>query len=186
MDTKFGLASNVKQFVAALILQLVEQGKGRLDGKITDYLSEYPKKTGDRITVHQLLTHTFGIPNYTLFKDQWPLHFYNFYRPAEYVKRFSEKRPGFEPGTRFSYNNSGYYVLGMIIERLTGKSSEDALSDNVSKPVGMTHSGCMRDEVISNLATSYRKVMAYRPFRLDYTVDIATGDMYPTVDDVYK
>lgn len=187
VDTKFGLASNVKQFVAALIMQLVEQGKVRLDGKITDYLPEYPKETGDRITVHQLLTHTSGIPNYTLFEDQWRIHYYNYYRQADYVKRFSEKKLDFEPGTRFSYNNSGYYLLGMIIERLTGKTFENALNDNILKPLGMTHSGCMRYDVIPGLASSYNtEALTYHPFKFDYTGDIATGDMYSTVDDLYK
>lgn len=187
VDTKFGLASNVKQFVAALIMQLVEQGKMRLDGKITDYLPEYPKEPGDRITVHQLLTHTSGIPNYTLFHDQWPIHYFNPYSQADYVKRFSEKKLDFEPGTQFIYNNSGYYLLGMIIERLTGKSFEAALADNILKPLGMTQSGCLRDEVIPGLATSYTtENISYRPFKFDYTGDIATGDMYSTVDDIYK
>lgn len=187
VDTKFGIASNVKQFVAVLILQLAEQGKVRLEGKITDYLPEYPKATGSRITVHQLLTHTSGIPNYTNFKDQWSLHYYNFYSQAEYVKRFSEKKLDFEPGTKFKYNNSGYYLLGMIIERLSGKSFEDALHDNILKPLGMTRSGCMREEVIADLATSYHtENLTYRPFKFDYTGDIATGDMYSTVDDIYK
>ncbi len=187
VDTKFGLASNVKQFVAALIMQLVEGGKVRLDGRLTDYLPEYPKEPGDRITVHHLLTHTSGIPNYTLFPDQCPIHYYNPYGQADYVKRFSEKKLDFEPGTQFSYNNSGYYLLGMIIERLTGKSFEAALTDNILKSLSMTQSGCMRDEVIPGLATSYRtEAISYRPFKFDYTGDIATGDMYSTVEDIYK
>ncbi len=66
-DTKFRLGSITKQFTAMLIMQLVEQGKLKLDGKVTDYLPDYPKATGDKITVHHLLTHTSGIPNYTNF-----------------------------------------------------------------------------------------------------------------------
>ena len=187
LDTKFGLASNVKQFVAALIMQLVEQGKIKLDGRLTDYLPEYPKEPGDRITVHHLLTHTSGIPNYSLFPDQWPIHYFNPYGQADYVKRFSEKKLDFEPGTQFNYSNSGYYLLGMMIERLTGKSFEAALADNILKPLGMTQSGCLRDEVIPGLATSYRtEAISYRPFKFDYTGDIATGDMYSTIDDIYK
>src|SRR6476646_5400311 len=64
-DTKFRLGSVTKQFTATLILQLVEQGKNKLDGKITDYLPDYRKDTGDKVTIQHLLTHTSGIPNYT-------------------------------------------------------------------------------------------------------------------------
>ena len=66
-DTKFRLGSLTKQFTAMLIMQLVEQGKLKLEGKITDYLTDYPKAAGDKITLHHLLTHTSGIPNYTNF-----------------------------------------------------------------------------------------------------------------------
>lgn len=187
VDTKFGLASNVKQFVGALIMQLVEQGEIRLEGKITDYLPEYPQESGDRITIHHLLTHTSGIPNYTLFEGQWAIHYFNYFSPAEYVKRFSEKALEFAPGSRFNYNNSGYYILGMIIERLTGKSFEQALADNLLTPLNISQSGCLRKEVIPGLATSYEtQYFSYQPFRFDYTGDIATGDMYSTVEDVYK
>lgn len=189
VDTKFGLASNTKQFAAALIMQLVEQGKIRLDGKITDYLPEYPKQTGDRITVHQLLTHTSGIPSYTQFPDtlSWMLVFHNPYSPAEYVKRFSQKKLDFEPGTGYNYNNSGYYLLGLIIERMTGKSFEEAIADNILKPTGMTHSGCIRRKSIPQLATTYyASAPTNNPFHSDFTGHIASGDMYSTVEDLFK
>jgi CubicO group peptidase (beta-lactamase class C family) len=64
-DTKFRIGSVTKQFTAAVILQLVEEGKIKLDGKITDYLPDYRKDTGDKVTVHHLLNHTSGIPSYT-------------------------------------------------------------------------------------------------------------------------
>jgi len=74
--TKFRLGSVTKQFTAMLIMQLVEQGKLKLDGKVTTYLPDYPKATGDKITIHHLLTHTSGIPNYTnfpkIFRDAQP------------------------------------------------------------------------------------------------------------------
>lgn len=65
LDTKFRVGSITKQFTVMLILQLVDQGKLKLEGKITDYLPDYPKKTGDRVTIHHLLNHTSGIPSYT-------------------------------------------------------------------------------------------------------------------------
>src|SRR5690242_632638 len=64
-DTKFRLGSITKQFTSMLIMQLVQEGKIKLDGKLTDYLTDYRKDTGDRITIHQLLNHTSGIPSYT-------------------------------------------------------------------------------------------------------------------------
>src|SRR6185503_13851019 len=106
-DTKFRLGSITKQFTSMLIMQLVEQGKLKLDGKITDYLTDYPKAAGDKITLHHLLTHTSGIPNYSDLPD-YRTYERNRFKPADFIKKFSELPLTFEPGAAFAYSNSGY------------------------------------------------------------------------------
>src|SRR5437764_5438582 len=114
-DTKFRLGSITKQFTATLILQLVEQGKIKLDGKITDYLPDYRKDTGDKVTIQHLLTHTSGIPNYTSRPDFMTKISRDPYSVSDFVKKYASDDLEFEPGSKFSYDNSGYFILGAII-----------------------------------------------------------------------
>ena len=102
-DTKFRLGSITKQFTATLVMQLVEQGKLRLDAKLTDYLPDYRKETGGRITIHQLLNHTSGIPSYTSRPDLADISRASL-PVAEFVKRYAAGDLEFEPGSKFSYN----------------------------------------------------------------------------------
>ena len=139
-DTKFRLGSITKQFTAMLILQFVEKGKLRLEGTISDYVPEYPRETGERITVHQLLTHQSGIPNYTtpeFFDKQSRDHF----SPVDLAKTFWNKKLDFDPGARFSYSNSGYHMLGIIIEKVAGKPYEQVLRENILAPLEMRDTG---------------------------------------------
>lgn len=187
-DTKFRLGSITKQFTAALILQLVEQGKVKLDGKLTDYLPDYRQDTGGKITIHQLLNHTSGIPSYT---DQ-PGFFENVSRNpftvSEMVKKYCSGDFEFEPGTKYAYNNSGYFLLGAIVEKVTGKTYEQALNENIFGPLGMKDSGYdNHDPLIERRATGYTKVgkgyenSAY----LDMSIPYAAGSLYSTVEDLY-
>src|SRR5215216_6485219 len=126
-DTKFRIGSVTKQFTATLILQLVEEGKVKLDGKLSDYLTDYRKDTGDKVTIHQLLNHTSGIPSYTGLPNFFAEVSRNPYSVTDFVKKFASGDLEFEPGSKFSYNNSGYFLLGAIIEKVTGKSYETVL-----------------------------------------------------------
>ena len=137
-DTKFRIGSITKQFTAALVLQLVEEGKIKLDAKLTDYLTDYRKDTGDKVTIHQLLNHTSGIPSYTDNREFFREHSRDPYGVADFVKKFASGDLEFEPGSKFSYNNSGYTLLGAIIEKVTGKSYETVLTERILKPLGMT------------------------------------------------
>src|SRR5919106_6486681 len=121
-DTKFRLGSITKQFTAVLTLQLVEQGKIKLDGKISDYLPDYRKDIGEKVTVHHLLTHTSGIPSYTGQPGFFANVSRNPYKVSDFVKQYTSGNLEFEPGTKYAYNNSGYFLLGAIIERITGKT----------------------------------------------------------------
>ena len=139
-DTKFRLGSLTKQFTSMLIMQLVEQGKLKLEGKITDYLTDYPKAAGDKITIHHLLTHTSGIPNYTNL-PAFKTFNRNRYKPADFLKQFSDLPLEFEPGSAFAYSNSGYFLLGAIIEKVTGKTYEKVLQENIFTPLQMNNTG---------------------------------------------
>ena len=120
-DTKFKIGSITKQFTSMLIMQLVEEGKLKLDEKVSEIIPNYPKENGNQITIHNLLTHTSGIPNYTDFPDFYNKVSRNYFSPEALVKIFWDKELEFEPGTKFNYSNSGYILLGYIIEKITGK-----------------------------------------------------------------
>lgn len=188
-DTKFRIGSVTKQFTAALILQLVEEGKIRLDGKLTDYLPDYRKDTGERVTIHQLLNHTSGIPSYTGLPGFFQNESRNPYGVKDFVKKFASGDLEFEPGSKFSYNNSGYFLLGAIIEQVTGKPYARVLQERIFDPLGMKDTGYdTHDPLIKKRASGYQKSpdgyenAAY----LDMLLPYAAGSMYSTVEDLYK
>src|SRR5688572_29977769 len=187
-DTKFRLGSITKQFTSALILQLVDEGKVKLDGKLSDYLPAYRKDIGDKVTVHQLLTHTSGIPSYTGLPGFFANVSRNPYKVEDFVKQYASNDLEFEPGSKFSYNNSGYFLLGAIIEKVTGKSYEQALKENVFEPLGMKNTGYDHfDTLIEKRATGYQKTangFINAPY-LDMSIPYAAGSLYSTVEDLY-
>ncbi len=187
-DTKFRLGSITKQFTSLLIMQLVEKGKLKLDGKITDYLPDYPKATGDKITVHHLLTHTSGIPSYTGFPKFSETLSRDPFTPDAFVKKFSDLPLEFEPGSKFAYDNSGYFLLGVIIEKVTGKPYAQVLQENIFTPLHMQNSGYdLYATVLPKRATGYEKTpLGYvnAPY-LDMSIPYAAGALYATVEDLY-
>lgn len=188
-DTKFRLGSITKQFTATLVLQLVEQGKIDLRAPVTRYLPDYPARTGDKIRIHNLLNHTSGIPGYTEMpafgkKARDPV------TPAEFVKTFSGLDLFFEPGTHFSYNNSGYFLLGAILEKVTGEPYEKLLRERIFNPVGMNDSGYdSTRQLMARRAAGYDKTFDGEYLNTDYldmTQPYAAGSLYSTVEDLYK
>lgn len=188
-DTKFRIGSVTKQFTAALVLQLVQEGKIKLDGKITDYLADYRKDTGDRVTIHQLLNHTSGIPSYTSRPNFLAEVSRNPYSVTDFVKQFASGDFEFEPGSKFSYNNSGYFLLGAIIEKVTGKSYETVLKERILDPLGMTNTGYDHHaRILQKRASGYEKTPAgyVNAAYLDMSLPYAAGSLYSTVEDLYK
>lgn len=187
-DTKFRLGSITKQFTAALILQLVDEGKVKLDGKLSDYLPAYRKDIGDRVTVHQLLNHTSGIPSYTSVANFFANVSRNPFTVDDFVKQFASSDLEFEPGSKYTYNNSGYFLLGAIIEKVTGQSYEKALKAKILDPLGMKNTGYdLHTPVIEKRAAGYERFgNGYRnaPY-LDMSIPYAAGSMYSTVEDLY-
>ena len=187
-DTKFRLGSITKQFTATLILQLVEQGKVKLDGKVTDYLPAYRSDTGTKVTVHHLLSHTSGIPNYTALPGFLEGVSRNPFTVEEFIKKYASGDLEFEPGSKFNYSNSGYFLLGAIIEKVTGKPYEQVLKESILDPVGMKNTGYDHyDAIISKRATGYIKTprgYLNAPY-LDMTIPYAAGSLYSTVEDLF-
>lgn len=187
-DTKFRLGSITKQFTAFLILKLVDDGKLKLDVPITTYLPDYPKETGDKITLHHLLTHTSGIPNYTATPNFLRDKSRNPYTPEDFVKTFNKLPLEFTPGEKFNYSNSGYFLLGYIIEKVTGKTYEQYLQETILTPLKMVNTGFDHSEVIlKNRAAGYEKQgknFVNSSF-IDMSIPYAAGSLYSTVEDLY-
>src|SRR5256714_2402417 len=187
-DTKFRLGSITKQFTATLILQLVEQGKIKLDGKMIAYLPDYRKDTGAKVTIHNLLSHTSGIPSYTSLPGFFQDVSRNPFKVDDFIKKYASGDLEFEPGTKFVYDNSGYFLLGAIIEKVTGKPYEQVLKENIFDPLGMKNSGYDHwGTIISQRATGYSR--SARGFQtapyLDMSIPYAAGSLYSTVEDLY-
>src|SRR5207248_5505381 len=161
----------------------------KLDGKLTDYLTDYRKDTGDKVTIHQLLNHTSGIPSYTGLPKFFADVSRNPYSVTDFVKKFTSGDLEFEPGSKFAYNNSGYFLLGAIIEKVTGKPFEVVLQDRILKPLGMTDSGYDHQPTILNKrASGYEKRPAgyVNAASLDMSLPYAAGSLYSTARDLFK
>ncbi len=186
VENIFELASITKQFTAVAILMLEEQGKLKIENSITKYIPDYPTK-GKKINIHHLLNHTSGIKSYTSMglselarKDM---------TPTELIDYFKNEPMDFDPGEKYQYNNSGYILLGHIIEVVTKDTYENFIENQIFKPLGMTSSryGSMI-ELIKNRATGYQK--DDKGFRnadyLSLTLPYAAGSLMSTVDDMLK
>ncbi len=137
VDTKFRIYSASKQFTAMIIMQLVQEGKINLDEPITTYLPYYRKDTGGKITVHNMLTHSHGIPDPPM--DSMPLIITA--APEEFIKKYFSSDPMFEPGEKFSYSGvGGYTILGAIAEKVSGKILKELLQERIFDPLGMKNS----------------------------------------------
>ncbi len=188
-DTKFMIGSISKPITATLILILVQKNLLSLDKTIEDYLPEFKNKPASKVTIKQLLSHTSGIPNYDIIKDFFPrISRQNFTREA-YVKIYRDSALAFVPGTRYLYSSWGYYTLGYIIEKVTGKSYEQALKDEIFSKLNMQHSGCYsHTQIVQNRASGYDYGFGNyisADFR-DQSNTMGTGDIYSTVEDLFK
>ncbi|MEP2935448.1 MAG: serine hydrolase domain-containing protein [Gilvibacter sp.] len=180
IDTKFQIASMTKSFTALLVLQLVNEGKLALHEPISTYLKDFPKENGDKITIHHILTHSAGFDRGVDDKK------YN--KPADMVGQFSGAPLQFEPGTRFAYSNSGYTLLGYIMETVTGETYEALLQERILDPLAMKNSGFHRHRpVIKNMASGYYKGFGdyFDNDSTDESSAYAAGAIYSTVEDMF-
>jgi CubicO group peptidase (beta-lactamase class C family) len=187
-DTRFRLASITKQFTSMLIMQLVDEGRLSLDDRLADRVPYYRKDTGGKVTIHHLLSHTSGIPNFTSIPNMMRDHSRTPLRLRELVTQFCSGDLEFEPGEKFAYSNSGYVILGAIIEQVTGKAYEESLRERVFAPLGMNSSGYDHSEtLIARRAAGYdRDLRGLRNCAyLEMSLPFAAGALYSTVEDLY-
>jgi CubicO group peptidase (beta-lactamase class C family) len=186
-DTKFRLGSITKQFTATLVMQLIEDGKLSLETTLASALPYYRKDTGSKVTIHHLLTHTSGIPSYTDSPD-WKEISRDPYGVREFVEKFCSSDLEFDPGTKFRYNNSGYFILGAIIEHVDGKPYEQVLRERIFEPLGMMASGYDRSApILEKRARGYEQELAgvRNTDYLDTSLPYSAGSLYSTVEDLY-
>jgi len=189
VDTKFRIASTTKPLTAALILKLVEEGKIDLSHSIRDYLPGYRSDTGGKVTIHQLLNHTSGIPNVFSHPDFKDIEANNPYSLNDFISKFCSGDLKFQPGSHFSYSNAGYSILGKIIEQVTELSYKQALDDYIFNPLKMHNSGdSYSGYVVPKSAKGYEKTLGgLKPAKnIDMTVTYAAGSIYSTVGDLYQ
>lgn len=161
--TRFAMASGSKLFTAVAVCQLVERGCISYETRVQEWL-DLPEIEGfDAVTVHHLLSHTSGVPDYfdeevmEDFEQLWmttPMYYVK--EPGDVLALFQNQPMKFKPGERFSYSNSGYVLLGLLIERVTGESFRDFIEKNIFQPSGMEHTGYYRmDQLPKHTALGY-------------------------------
>jgi D-alanyl-D-alanine carboxypeptidase len=153
----FRIGSVTKQFTAVAIIQLMERGQLKLSDELTKYLPNYPTKK-HKITIEHLLTHTSGIKSYTDISGVMHKLIHQSLSVDELVDTFKHEPLAFPPGTSYSYSNSGYALLGIIIEKVSGKTYQNYIQDEIFTPLNMQHSyyGSFT-KIIPNRVTGYVK-----------------------------
>jgi CubicO group peptidase (beta-lactamase class C family) len=186
-NTKFRLGSITKQFTAASILLLEERGKLKITDPVKKYMPDAPA-AWDKVTIYHVLTHTSGIPSFTSFAEYRKLEPFPI-TPAELVALFRDKPLDFAPGEKWSYSNSGYVLLGYLIEKITGDTYEKFVRENIFTPLGMKESGYdSNTAIIAHRADGYvsgPKGYEHAGF-IHMSIPHAAGALYSTTEDLLK
>lgn len=152
--TVYHIGSITKQFTSSAIMRLVQQGKLSLDGDVSKYLPDVPFH-GRNITIRELLNHTSGIHSYTS-KKEWAAHWSEDLTPRQVVAFVDQDSLDFAPGTRFLYNNTGYVLLGMVIEKVTGEPYATYLQHDLFTPLGLARTSyCPSHPADTTFAAGY-------------------------------
>ena len=185
--TKFRLGSITKQFTAASILLLEERGKLKVEDPVKKYMPDAPA-AWDKITIFHVLTHTSGIPSFTSFPD-YATKQAQAMTPQQLVDWFKDKPLEFEPGTKWNYSNSGYVLLGYLIEKISGQTYADFVQQNIFTPLGMKDSG-----YDSNSALIAHRASGYTPGKngientgfINMSIPLSAGALYSTTEDLLR
>ena len=157
VDTKISLGSINKMFTTVAILRLVEQGRLRLDDAVATHLPGVLRDdVARRVTLRQLLTHTSGLDDFLFTPEMYPLSRARFRTLADYAPRLADDTLQFAPGTDWSYSNTGFLVLGLLLEKVTGEDYHAHVRRTIFAPLGMADTDAYElDRVVPNLATGY-------------------------------
>jgi CubicO group peptidase (beta-lactamase class C family) len=183
-DAGFWVGSITKQFTALAVLQLAEGGKLSLDDPISKFIEAAPP-TWRGITIRQLLTHTSGIPNHTSLPE-WGAETWVERSPEDLIRFIRDRPLDFAPGTKFQYDNTGYVLLGLIVQKVSGQSLSDYLSARVFIPLGMKHTGFVGDQVVPQRASGYDRegTRWHANLWTSAIKDSGAGGIYSTADDL--
>ena len=182
--TKFKIGSISKQFTAAAILKLQEEGKIKTEDKLSKYIPDFPR--GNEVTIYQLLTHTSGIhdynstPNLDITKPVTPQALLDIIKKLPY---------DFNPGERYLYNNSGYFILGYIVAKISGKTLGDYLNETFFKPLGMNNTGIYETNKVLNYEAQGYSIKGETVKKADFqemSWAFGVGSIYSTTKDLYK
>ncbi len=185
-DTKFRLGSITKQFTATAILQLAEAGKLSVDDPVSKYYADAPA-AWSKVTLKHLLTHSSGIPSYTAIPGFFGKDSKLPRTPEDLIKLTRDKPLEFEPGSKYAYDNTGYIILGYIIEKVSGQPYADYVAQHIFQPLGMKNTGYdVSSQILPKRAAGYQpgKGGWQNTDYLDMTVPYAAGSLYSTVDDL--
>jgi CubicO group peptidase (beta-lactamase class C family) len=193
-ETRFDIGSISKQFTTVLVFQLCAAGKIRLDATILEYLSEYREDTGKKVTVDHLLQHTSGIPCYLRDQERLSAGLPSYdigqkHNSREMIEKYLSRDLLFEPGSRYRYSNSGFYLLKEIIERVTGKSLEENLNERILGPLALNDTGIIQQRRINpRMAAGHQRIgQHYGLCAYEYIANLyGAGGMYSTVIDLFK
>lgn len=185
-ETKFRIGSVTKQFTAAAILKLQEEGKLSVQDPLSKFIPDFPR--GDEVTIHHMLTHTSGLKNFTSKPD-----FYDTVasrvEERDMIKEFKEDGFDFDPGTKFEYCNTGYFLLGHIVGEVSGQSFGEYLKSTFFDPLGMVDTGVHDSSgVYPHEATGYSIEGDTVRKALDWDMSRAggAGNIYSTVGDLHR
>ena len=186
-STKFRLGSVTKQFTAASILLLEERGKLKVEDPVKKYMPDAPA-AWDKITIFHVLTHTSGIPSFTGFPDYKQTEPFET-TPEKLVARFRDKPLDFQPGEKWSYSNSGYVLLGYLIEKISGQSYATFVQENIFTPLGMKDSGYdSNSKIIPHRAAGYTPGEG-GPVNAGFihmSIPFSAGSLYSTTEDLLR
>jgi D-alanyl-D-alanine carboxypeptidase len=186
-ETIYEIGSITKSFTATLVMKLVEEGKIDLDASVRTYLPDVPE-AWKAVTVRHLLNHTSGIKSYTSVGDFQKLT-RNDHAPAEIIEMVADAPLEFEPGTKWAYNNTGYYLLGLIVEKAAGRSFASELADRILRPLNMDATRPNNPKtIIPKRSAGYGKLLGatFNRDPITPTSAFSAGFLVSNVDDMLK
>ncbi|MCW9129761.1 beta-lactamase family protein [Bacillus paramycoides] len=187
IDTKFRIGSLTKAFTCTAILQLEERGLLSVVDSITKYIKGF--SYGEDVSIHHLLTHTSGISNFTSWPNYWSDMMRKPISKEEMVQLLKTYPLEFKPGEKYSYTNSGYILLTIIIEKITGLSYKEYIHKYICQPLQMHNTGCEDEsrEIVKSLSTGYTIYGdVIQTEYIDMSIPLGAYGMYSTVKDLFK